>query len=163
MKKVLFVIALIVVAVALTGAGKHTYIGSAKCKMCHNSPAKGDVFKKWTNSLHAKSMDSLKAKGEDKNPACLGCHTTAFNAGGYAIGAANAADFANVGCEVCHGPGSDYKAMSVMKDRKLSLAAGMVIPNEATCKSCHNPKSPTFKGFNYQEASKKIDHSYIKR
>ncbi len=40
-------------------------------------------------------------------------------------------------CESCHGPGSEYKKMSIMKDREQALSAGMVMPEAAFCKSCH--------------------------
>ena len=40
-------------------------------------------------------------------------------------------------CESCHGPGSEYKKMSIMKDREQALAAGMVMPEAAFCKICH--------------------------
>ena len=39
--------------------------------------------------------------------------------------------------------------MNVMKSKEHSVAAGMVVPNEAICKKCHNAESPTFKGFDY--------------
>ncbi len=40
-------------------------------------------------------------------------------------------------CEGCHGPGSEYKAMSVMKDPKKARAAGLVDPDAAFCGKCH--------------------------
>ncbi len=40
-------------------------------------------------------------------------------------------------CEGCHGPGSEYKAMSVMKDPKKARAAGLVDPDAAYCGKCH--------------------------
>jgi len=49
-----------------------------------------------------------------------------------------------------------------MKDRKLAVTNGLVIPDERTCLACHNKKSPTFKSFTYAEALKKIDHRYSK-
>ena len=40
-------------------------------------------------------------------------------------------------CESCHGPGSEYKKMSIMKNREQALAAGMVMPEAGFCKNCH--------------------------
>jgi cytochrome c peroxidase len=63
-----------------------------------------------------------------------------------------------VSCESCHGPGSVYKSMSIMKSKEKSLAKGMTEPTEAVCKTCHNEESPTYRPFNYAEAVKKIAH-----
>ena len=40
-------------------------------------------------------------------------------------------------CEGCHGPGSEYKALAVMKDPKKARAAGLVDPDAAYCGRCH--------------------------
>ncbi len=40
-------------------------------------------------------------------------------------------------CEGCHGPGSEYKTLSVMKDPKKARAAGLVDPDAAYCGKCH--------------------------
>jgi len=162
MKKLLLVLLMGAVGFSLTYAGDFQYIGSSKCKMCHKGDKKGNVFEKWEQSAHAKAFDVLKAKGNEKDPKCLECHVTGFNAGGYKIGDANAAQFEGVGCESCHGPGSAYKSMSVMKDKKKAMENGLIMPTEDLCKKCHNEKSPTFKGFNFAEALKKIDHKYMK-
>jgi hypothetical protein len=42
-----------------------------------------------------------------------------------------------LGCEDCHGPGSEYKAKAVMKDAAKARAAGLVIPDAAFCGKCH--------------------------
>jgi len=63
-----------------------------------------------------------------------------------------------VQCEACHGPGSDYKAISVMKDKAAAVAAGLIIPDEAMCKKCHNAESPTFTAFDYKTMYAKIAH-----
>jgi hypothetical protein len=48
--------------------------------------------------------------------------------------------------------------MEVMKDQAKSIAAGMVVPKEETCKTCHNAESPTFKEFCFKEYSAKVEH-----
>lgn len=40
-------------------------------------------------------------------------------------------------CEGCHGPGSEYKRSSVMKDAKKARAAGLVDPPKEFCAKCH--------------------------
>ena len=40
-------------------------------------------------------------------------------------------------CEGCHGPGSEYKSLTIMKDPEKAKAAGLVIPTAKFCASCH--------------------------
>lgn len=40
-------------------------------------------------------------------------------------------------CEGCHGAGSEYKAITVMKDPAKAKAAGLVVPDAAFCATCH--------------------------
>ena len=86
------------------------------------------------------------------------CHTTGNNPA-----------FAGIQCEACHGPGVKYSAISIMNkskwnenpdgQRKLALAAGLVLkPEEKSCKTCHNEKSPTFKPFDYKARYELIKH-----
>jgi hypothetical protein len=73
-----------------------------------------------------------------------------------------------VQCESCHGPGNLYRSVSIMSKKayeadhegmhKKALEAGLVIPTEATCRGCHNEKSPNFKGFDFKVMSEKIKH-----
>jgi hypothetical protein len=140
----------------------HAYVGTKTCKMCHNSEAQGKIFDKWLSTKHANAVAALdSAKGERTNAKCLKCHTTGYgSATGYDKMAdkQGAQDLGSVGCEACHGPGADYKAMSVMKDKTAAIAAGLVMPTEATCKTCHNADSPTFKGFDYAKMYPLIEH-----
>lgn len=139
-----------------------TYIGGSKCKMCHKGEKNGNIWETWMESKHAKSMETLVAKGEDKNPECLACHTTGYGTPSGFDAVADEMKVAEalgaVSCEACHGAGSEYKSKKVMEDHDAAIAAGLVMPNEATCTKCHNDKSPTFKGFNYEEALAKIAH-----
>jgi hypothetical protein len=143
------------------------YIGAAKCKMCHNKPETGSQYDKWKAEGHSKAFETLKSpealkiaqeKGiadPTKDQKCLKCHSTAaahadLNLSGVVE--------EGVSCESCHGPGSLYKSMAVMKSKEQSVAKGLIISDEKVCKTCHNAESPTFKGFDFAEASKKIAH-----
>jgi hypothetical protein len=63
-----------------------------------------------------------------------------------------------IGCEACHGPGSEYKSMKVMKDTEASMAAGLVLPPEDHCLQCHNENSPTYKPFDFEKRWAQIAH-----
>lgn len=174
MVKKLMVGALFLGAALVAFAGPTTagfkYIGAEKCKLCHNTQAMGKMYDKWMESPHAKAYatlasDTAKAVAKklgiadpQKSEKCLKCHTTDFEAH-----KAQAPDMAwaaeGVGCEHCHGPGEKYKTLSVMKDKKLSMANGLVVPDEKTCLKCHNnPENPFNKPFVFAEAYKKIEH-----
>ncbi|NQU86448.1 MAG: cytochrome C554 [Mariniphaga sp.] len=136
-------------------AQTYKYIGATKCKMCHNKPAKGEQYNKWAAGPHAKAMESLSAE-EAKDPKCLKCHSTAASVDKSLVASIKVEE--GVSCESCHGPGSAYKSASIMKNQQLSLSKGMIMPDEAVCKTCHNEESQHYKGFNYAEYVAKIAH-----
>jgi hypothetical protein len=140
-----------------TTAAKPTYVGANKCMICHKGDKHANIWETWEGSAHAKSMDVLK-DDEKTNPECLACHTTGYGEGGYGAEGMAELELGNVGCEACHGPGSEYKSMKVMKDKDAAIAAGLIIPTAETCVRCHNEKSPTFKGFDFDEYWAKIKH-----
>ncbi len=85
--------------------------------------------------------------GADK---CKLCHKVEFASWEKTKHAA-----AKVECEDCHGPGSDYKTMAIMKDVAKAKAAGLIpSPPESECKACHAKKN--VKVENYAEAMKKV-------
>lgn len=155
-KKVFLLMGMVLFFISFTNAQDFKYIGAAKCKMCHNKAEKGEQYNKWAASPHAKAMQSLKGD-EAKNPKCLKCHSTAASVDQGLIASITVAE--GVSCESCHGPGSAYKVATVMKDQKLALSKGMIIPDEKVCKKCHNEESPNYKGFNFKEYSAKIAHA----
>ncbi len=177
MKKLIFVLALVVGIVYVVGnllAADAQYVGAAKCKMCHMSKARGDQWGVWQKSKHAGAYNVLatdaakevaKKAGIEGNPQesakCLKCHVTAYDAPASAKAATLTLE-EGVGCEACHGPGSLYKSMKVMKDLTAGTQDAKAVSyqkgEEATCKKCHNETSPTFKSFNYAEAQKLIAH-----
>jgi hypothetical protein len=117
-----FALAVVLSFAASAQAGDHEYAGAAKCKMCHKVQ-----YASWETTTHAKSTDAAKAATDLEFSAdCLKCHAT------------NASeDFPGVQCEACHGPGNDYKKMSIMKDREAAMANGLIIPTQETCDGCH--------------------------
>lgn len=151
-------------------AQEHKYKGVSKCKMCHSSESKGNQYKIWAESEHAKAyaiLGSEEAKATAKKvglttdpqkaPECLKCHVTAYGVNdNLKEESFNLSD--GVQCESCHGAGSDYISISTMKDKAKAIAAGLVIPTKEVCVKCHNPESPSYEEFNYDEFFKKIAH-----
>lgn len=148
----------------------HKYIGVNKCKICHMSDSKGNQYKHWLESAHAKAYESL-ASADAKNTAervglstdpqksakCLRCHVTAFDLSDD-LKEETFSITDGIQCETCHGAGSDYKGLSVMKDKQKSIEAGMIVPDKEVCLKCHNQESPNYKEFNYDEFYKRIAH-----
>ena len=129
MRRMLLVAALAVAVIALGAAyitAEPTYIGVAKCKPCHKTE-----HDSWlANGTHSKALEKAKASANPKwDATCVNCHATA-----------KAETSMGVECESCHGPGSDYKAIAVMKDRAKAVAAGLIIPDQKMCDSCHDGK-----------------------
>jgi hypothetical protein len=154
-KKFIFLLGIAVLFSSVTFAQNYKYIGAAKCKICHKKAETGEQYKKWAAGPHAKAMESLKGD-EAKDPKCLKCHSTVGTVDAKLIASAKVIE--GVSCESCHGPGSAYKSATVMKKQELSLAKGLIIPEEKVCKTCHNEESPHYKGFNFAEYSAKIAH-----
>lgn len=172
---------MIIVSLALTGifllclncvlaATNHKYVGAKKCSMCHKSESKGNQYGQWLSTKHSRAYETLagteaqetaKKSGVSVNPQeapeCLKCHVTGYgqDAGLFNAGFVKAD---GVQCEACHGAGSDYMALSVMKDRQKAIEAGLTLPTEELCVKCHNPESPNYQEFNFDEFYKKIAH-----
>ncbi len=142
--------------------------GRKKCSSCHKSQ-----YKSWKKTAHAKALSSLQPKikseaklkagldpdkdySEDKK--CIGCHVTGFEHEGgydpedpskYLIG---------VSCEMCHGPGSEYRLIHRKAgerfERKQKTTARQVLADAGEefhflerCKTCHvNYKDSPWKG-----------------
>lgn len=131
------------------------YVGSKKCKMCHNKEPKGAQFTQWSESKHAKAMESLSAE-EAKDPKCLKCHSTYGSVNPDLVLTLKVEE--GVSCESCHGPGSKYFPTGIMKNKEKAMANGMIMPTKEVCEKCHNAESPHFKGFDFAEYVKQIAH-----
>jgi hypothetical protein len=87
----------------------------------------------------------------------LKCHATAYNFSEAKVTESVPVE-EGVSCESCHGPGKDYMKKSVMEDKDAAIEAGLVIPDEQTCKKCHNEESPNYKPFDFAARWEEIKH-----
>jgi hypothetical protein len=155
---------LLMVVMGAVEAQEATYDGLKKCKSCHKSQ-----YDSWLETGHGQAMKSLEAgeKTEAKekagldpdedyteDPDCVGCHVTGYEKeGGYDIDNPEQINkfLRGVGCESCHGPGSEYKKLhrtagekfdesKQTTPRKELAEAGQVLADEEfeeRCNACH--------------------------
>ncbi len=146
----------------------YSFVGNKKCKKCHIKQ-----YKSWAETRMAKAFDILSPgnnkeakekfnldveKDYTKDETCLKCHTVGYGKpGGYAIpdpedkkAVRKAKNLEGVGCECCHGPGSEYIKVfdEILKsERKYKVeelyAVGLSKIDETVCTTCHNEESPS--------------------
>lgn len=172
-RSAMFVAFVLMASMVLTAgtslADDFDYVGAEGCKMCHRAKT-GNQWQKWLDGPHASAYETLKNdasaqivadKGLDGNAweldECLQCHVTAHGVAEDRLGRRYSVE-QGVGCESCHGPGSDYKSMKTMRDHDAAVAAGLAEITPETCTVCHNEESPTYKGFDYEEYVARIAH-----
>ncbi len=118
------------------------FVGSSACKDCHQQ-----AWQTWQSAKHAHGLETLEALGRDKNPECLACHTVGYGFETGFVARETTPDLAGIGCESCHGVGSEHV---LDPTRTLGLAG------EASCRTCHDAlNSPRF---NFREYWPKIAH-----
>lgn len=150
---------------------KFLYVGVKKCKTCHNTTKSGKQYDIWSKGPHANALKSLSSEKsmkfakenniEDPTKAdqCLKCHSTKATVDPKLIDPKGKLTVEEgVSCESCHGPGSEYRSMSVMKDHEKSLANGLIVPTEKVCVTCHNENNPFHKPFDFKKMVAKIQH-----
>ncbi len=163
----LFTVVLIGIIFVSTSFGQEfTYVGAAKCQMCHKTEKQGQQYPLWESSKHSQSFSALssekakeiaQAAGVDnppESPNCLKCHAPLSEK-------APELKEEGVGCETCHGPGSAYKKLSIMKDQAEAVKNGLTeygSPDtiKKHCLSCHeNAHGITF---DFEAAWEKVKH-----
>ena len=154
-----------------SGAKNFTFVGSKVCQKCHGLNEIGNQYKIWASSPHANAYKNLltadameiakknEIASPEKDHQCLKCHATGKGALPEIIEE-------GVGCESCHGPGSEYHhisnhvnyndrangyATAVKNGMYPILWAGSLKMREKLCLSCHKKERPC-----YQEDP--IDH-----
>lgn len=148
------------------------FVGAETCGMCHKSEKAGKQYDIWKSTKHSEAYkalltpraDSIALSRGSKTSAvtteeCIGCHTSGYKADPKLIGAKFHMED-GVQCETCHGAGSNYKSISVMKNKEQAVLNGLEIhtDKEAFCVKCHNDKSPTYVKQDFAVMWDKIKH-----
>ena len=109
------------------------YVGVTQCAACHPTEAA-----RWSTSRHAHAIETLDEAGRGHDPRCLSCHVTGLgHPGGDVSG------LAMVGCESCHGPGSEHAASP-------APGYGELPADGSACVACHtHDNSPDFRWERY--------------
>ena len=120
------------------------YVGSQSCKACHN-----DAYEKWNSRLHAKAYSTLEQVGSQFDPECVICHVVGMDYESGFISPQKTGDLEGVGCENCHGPGSEHI---------LSAGATKFTEPKSTCLDCHTPEQSGDYAGNEDVFMEKIKH-----
>ncbi len=138
-----------------------SYVGTSGCSNCHK-----DEFSDWQKSKHASAFELLqpgKRVGAKKkanldpdkdyttDEKCLKCHTTGYKKEGGFVSISATPEMKGIGCEMCHGPGSEFR--NIHKEKRLEFtraevqAAGQIYGSldPGVCKKCHGHPDTPFK------------------
>jgi len=119
-----------------------SFTGNDVCAVCHN-----EIFKRWETTPHASAYETLLKAEHEYDPECLQCHTIGLS---YFTGfetIETTPEMKGVGCESCHGPGSNHNETQSKDYGKADIEI---------CETCHESEhSPNFQ---YEEYWKKIMH-----
>ena len=142
---------------------KISYISSVACVECHKAE-----YDQWRGTAHAKAFASLIEKGEQNNASCVKCHVTGYQVDNGFSDYKTTPEYANVQCEVCHGPAYEH----VVQSRRSKILARMnrpsVIPDSEKavmnmtfdakyCSACHDAKNDP--DFDFEKMIHQVDHS----
>ena len=154
---------------------EHIYVGEKVCRKCHHLQGNRNQYEPWRKSKHARAYAALfkpeakeiaELSGIDiepfKSPICLGCHTTAYNEEewerdpSFTFGD-------GIQCEQCHGPGSAYIDVQIMRNKEKAIQAGLKYPGKRDCLICHKEKNShvtvlNSKEFDYEKGLQIILH-----
>jgi hypothetical protein len=136
------------------------YVGSRSCKLCHDYEyekwrTSGQVFipglarQAAADSRHADAFATLEKVGSDYDPECVICHVVGMRYQSGFISPTQTAELKDVGCENCHGPGSEHIR---------SLGAAETSGPISVCTDCHTPEHSADYAGNEKQYFEKIIH-----
>ncbi len=119
-----------------------SYVGSFVCGTCHKI-----IYNHWSKTRHGSTYKTLVSAGRQYDPECIKCHTTGYGDISGFLNYEENQNLINVGCESCHGAGSNHVKHVNDPD---ALITG------SRCEVCHDSEhSPKFQ---HKEYWKKIEH-----
>lgn len=119
-----------------------TFIGNDDCALCHNK-----IFKHWEETGHSSAYETLVKAEHEYDPECVECHVIGLN---YFTGfetIESTPELKGVGCESCHGPGSDHKDTQSKDYGRVDVEK---------CEICHNDEHS--QNFEFKDYWQKIKH-----
>jgi hypothetical protein len=120
------------------------YSGSKSCKPCHSYE-----YEKWSSKAHAKAFSTLEQVNSQYDPECVVCHVVGMDYESGFITQQETGHLINVGCENCHGPGSEHI---------LSAGVTELTEPKSTCLDCHTPEHSGEYAGNEEAFLEKIKH-----
>ena len=120
------------------------YAGSKSCKSCH-----GYEYEMWSGKAHARAYSTLEQVNSQFDPECVVCHVSGLDYESGFISRQETGHLINVGCENCHGPGSEHN---------LTAGATELTEPKSTCIDCHTPDHSGDYAGNEDLFMKKIKH-----
>ncbi len=101
------------------------YTGSESCKTCHEYE-----YEKWSQKAHARAYATLERVGSQLDPECVTCHVVGMEYESGFVSEQKTGHMKNVGCENCHGPGSEH----------IRTAGNTALKGpKSGCIDCHTP------------------------
>ncbi len=105
---------------------RDAYVGADACRECH-----ADQHAQWSQTPHARAMETLVAAGRQNSPKCVQCHVVGFEKeSGYRM-SGSTPHLADVQCEICHGAGAEHVRTRAAADIRRS-------PPARLCFECHD-------------------------
>lgn len=121
-----------------------TFTGSESCKGCHSYE-----YGMWSEKSHAIALDSLRKVGSDRDPECVICHVIGMEYESGYISETRTPHLKDVGCENCHGPGSEHvKSFGKTATREPKMS----------CLACHTAEKSAGYAGHEEEYMEKIKH-----
>ncbi|MHC4455892.1 MAG: multiheme c-type cytochrome [Planctomycetota bacterium] len=120
------------------------YVGSKSCESCHEYE-----YEKWSGQAHADAYATLERVGSQFDPECVVCHVIGMDYESGFISEQESDYLKDVGCESCHGPGSEHI-------RTLGVAE--TVEPWLDCGDCHTPEHSTDYAGNEELYMGKIIH-----